>query len=357
MRRRIATLAAVFALAAPTTARARSDQYTPGGAPIRWHRASLPFVIDPSATDAALPRPVDVLGRAVGAWRGIGHAPTYELVAGSLGPPGYDPVRRENNVSGIAVYRSGFPVRLERPVLAITLVTRDNATGEILDADVLVDAWRNRYAALGPEGISGDRNAPNDWQNVLTHEIGHTLGLVEDPAHATATMFPSSLPGEVGKRDLDEADRASIAGAYAVAMNGTGPVYPGGCGGARVAPLRRGGAGLAFIALAFLGAAAWRARRRGGYAFAACGGIFLVLAVPTPQPEPARVAEVRRVDTRIEGGVFVTRAVVVEDGRERAVEVPGGRMGDLVQQVFDAPSGEALTPGARVDANALPSAP
>jgi hypothetical protein len=294
MRTRHALLSAALTLLAPAFGHARSDQYTPSGEPVRWHRAALPFVIDASATDAAtLPRPVDMLGRASAAWRGIANAPRFDLVAGALGPPGYDPVRRQNNVSGVAVYRNGFPVRLDRPVLAITLVTRDNATGEILDADVLVDAWRNRYADLGPAGIGGAAGV-NDWQNVITHELGHALGLVEDMQHPAATMYPSSVAGETAKRDLEPEDRASIAGAYATAIDGSGPVYPAGCGGAHIAPVStRAGPGLALVALSLLAVAAWRARRRGAFAFAACGGMFLVLAVPSPQREPARMGEVR----------------------------------------------------------------
>jgi hypothetical protein len=85
--------------------------------------------------------------------------------------------------------------------------------------------------------------------------------------------------------------------------------------------------------------------------------MFLVLAVPSPQREPARMGEVRRVDTRREAGLLITRAVIREDGAERVVEVPGGRIGDLVQTAFDTASGDALEPGARVDVSQMPSAP
>lgn len=343
---------------APSAGDARSDQHTQSGEPVRWHRAALPFVLDPSVTDAAtLPRPLEVIERAAGVWRGIANAPRVNLVAGSLGPPGYDPVRRENNVSGITVYRNGFPVRMERPVLAVTLVTRDSATGEIYDADILVDAWRNRFAVLSATGITGDANAPNDWQNVLTHEFGHALGLTEDFEHNDATMYPSSLPGEVRKRDLDGEDRASITGAYAAAIDGQGPVYPAGCGGARVSPRSpSGGPAWALLAVACLGLAAWRVRRRGAVGFAAMGGFFLVLAVPSPQPKPVRPAEVVRVDTRREGGMILTRAVLREGGQERVVELPGGRHEGLVQTAYDTPSGDGLNPGATVDAEGM-SAP
>jgi hypothetical protein len=90
--------------------------------------------------------------------------------------------------------------------------------------------------------------------------------------------------------------------------------------------------------------------------FAAMGGFFLVLAVPAPQAKPVRPAEVVRVDTRREGGMILTRAVLREGGRERVVELPGGRHQGLVQTAYDTPSGDALNPGATVDAEGM-SAP
>lgn len=350
-----AMLSATLSLLA-ARADARSDQYTPSGDSVRWHRRSVPFVIDPSAYDAqSMPEPAAVMARAWSAWSPVRDTPAFEVQAGRLGPIGYDPVRRENNVSGVTVFRAAFPNPLTHPVLAVTILSRDESTGEILDADILVDAQHNRFAGLDARGMMGVAGAPNDWQNVLTHEAGHALGLSEDPMAPTATMFPTSPPGEVAKRDLDSEDLASAGRAYSTTIEFNDGTYPSpGCG-ARVVPWRahqpRNGLGFALAGLAFLGLAAWRARGRRMSILA--GGFLLVAGAPGAVMQQPHTARVTRVDTRMEGGLVITRAEVVVDGARRVVERPGGRHHGIVQQVFDTPGAEVLEEGMTVDASSL----
>lgn len=333
-------------LAAPA-ARAHSDQRLPGGDPVRWHRSAVDFVIDPTMFDAeTLPDPVAVVRAASGAWRGIAHVPRFEVRVAPLGPVGYDGAARVNT-SGIALFRRNFPQRLDRAVLALTLLTRNSATGEIVDADVIVDAERNRFAQLSAAGMLGVPGAPNDYQNVITHEFGHVLGLVEDPGDPAATMFPSSQPGEVGKRALAAVDRESAARAYAEAPSLVAEVS-GGCGGARIAPALGGTSALAWVAVAWLAFAARRprARRR---ATAAVALALLALGAPTPRPRTTAWGLVLRARTVPRHGLLTTRADVQTARGVVRVERLGGRAGALVQDVLDAPSGSALRPGARIE--------
>ncbi len=351
MKRKTALILGLAGAIAATGAEANSDQHTDNGAPVRWHLTVLPFVVDPSVYDpATLPDPAALVGRATTAWQSMPDIPRFDVRAGELGPPGYDPARAENNVSGVAVYHHDFPNRLGRPVLAYTLLTRNATTGEILDADVLMDAEHNVFAELPPMGMLGMATAPNDYQNVLTHELGHVLGLTEDPGSPAATMFPSSRLGEVTKRSLHDPDETSIRTVYAGPVPPSGVYYPnmGGCGGAHVAPVRFGSHGeLVLVALCLLGLAASRKR------WARTPVVFVgavLLAVGAPQPRPAvREGVVRSASARFEGGMIVTRAVIEAGGVSSEVSVPGGRVGDIEQQVFHAPSARALRPGARVD--------
>jgi MYXO-CTERM domain-containing protein len=121
---------------------------------------------------------------------------------------------------------------------AMTTVSARLTTGEILDADIEINAlnfaWADRVAH--PELV-----VRYDLQNVLTHEIGHLLGLdhscflagqsrpsdnagqpVPDCANAPAsvqatTMFPSNVPGDLEKRTLEPDDRAAVCGIYPAA--------------------------------------------------------------------------------------------------------------------------------------------
>lgn len=334
-----ATLAASLATA---PVEAHSNQHLPEGDPVRWQRPVVDFVVDPSMFDAdTLPDPTAVVRAAANAWAGIAYAPRFDVRVAPLGAAGYD-AAAAHNTSGIALYRRNFPQRLDRAVLALTLLTRNSATGEIVDADVLIDAERNRFAQLSSAGMLGVPGAPNDYQNVLTHEFGHVLGLVEDPSEPGATMFPSSQPGEVAKRAPSAVDRESVARAYADA-----PAEDiGGCGGARVAPTFGGSGALAWVALAWLAFASRRTRVRG--LALAVGLVLLALAAPTPRSRTSAHGLVLRARTVARGPVLVTRAEVQTDRGVVRVERLGGRVGTLVQEVLDAPSGSALRPGAVV---------
>lgn len=343
----IALMVLAFGLVT-SSASAHSEQRLPGGDPVRWHRRAVAFVVDPTLFDPDLADPVDMVTSAASAWEGIGHVPRFEVRRGALGAVGYDPARVDGNVSGIALYRRDFPQRLDRAVLALTLLTRNSATGEIVDADVILDAERNRFRQLTNEGMLGLPGAPNDYQNVITHEFGHVLGLIEDPDHADSTMFPSSQPGEVSKRRLSHVDVESAARAYPTPPS-TLDDFVGGCGGgARVSPRATGRGALAAFAVALLCVGALRARRPRLTVFVA-GAILLALGAPEATPRTTLHGLVLRAETHPRGGVLVTRALVATARGTVRVERLGGRLGAYEQRVLDAPSGTELRPGASVD--------
>jgi len=93
---------------------------------------------------------------------------------------------------------------------AVTTVWHRRSTGEILDADMEINERRGPYGTCPDEGCS---TRLVDLENVVTHEMGHFLGL----AHSTdreATMFASSVAGEVIKRDLSPDDVEGICTVY-----------------------------------------------------------------------------------------------------------------------------------------------
>ncbi|HEU4383895.1 MAG TPA: matrixin family metalloprotease [Anaeromyxobacteraceae bacterium] len=111
-------------------------------------------------------------------------------------------------------------------VIALTTVSYDAGTGEIVDADMELNAWGGSgpsppgfyftcldppAATCGAPGQSGCISV--DVRNVVTHEAGHVLGLGHSEVSA-ATMYPSALSGETAKRTLDPDDVAGLCAIY-----------------------------------------------------------------------------------------------------------------------------------------------
>jgi hypothetical protein len=102
--------------------------------------------------------------------------------------------------------------------LAFTYTTASKRSGKIYDADIIINATKPVFFTTvdGP-GCGSSPPSYNcvvyDLQNVLTHEIGHFIGLdhVEDP---TSTMYPSAIPGELDKRSIDPDSAAGLCDTY-----------------------------------------------------------------------------------------------------------------------------------------------
>lgn len=189
---------------------------------------------------------------------------------------------REGDGQNIIVWRDDAPPFMaawppppragEAPIdpnaLAVTTLVYRRTSGEIIDADIDLNAVSFYWTVL-------DADVVTDVQNTLTHEIGHLIGFAHAP-EAESTMYASSPPGELVKRDLSADDIEGVCyvyprgldtpGAPGRASSGlTAPTLTGeGCSTLR--PARRtdsqGGRAALAIGLA-LGAFAWvRSRRR-----------------------------------------------------------------------------------------------
>lgn len=137
--------------------------------------------------------------------------------------------------------------------LALTSVTYDLLNGEIVDADIEMNGANFNFA-------TNDVYLPtanlHDLQNTLTHEVGHFLGLdhaderthvFDGDTYRDATMFASTPPGELSKRELSTDD---IAGACSIYGDGYDPDPPRDKRGCDCSTTPTGGAGaLAFLAL------------------------------------------------------------------------------------------------------------
>lgn len=176
--------------------------------------------------------------------------------------------------------------------LAVTSLFKNRHTGEILDADIEFNAVDFTWGDWeGKAGLSTSTTA--DFQNALTHELGHVAGLDHNcfspsdgqprlydhtgalevdcynnptlpSAIAEATMYPSVVLADTSRRSLSLDDVQGVCDIYPHAHD-VCPTASDGGGGCTVAPASTGsGRGWAWAALAALAALGlgWKIRRR-----------------------------------------------------------------------------------------------
>ena len=124
--------------------------------------------------------------------------------------------------SNTIAFRSDWPGRFSDLAYAITTVWHSKSTGEILDADILVNEEHFPWADCG---MAGCDDAPDglpfvDLRNVMTHEAGHFFGLAHSQILA-ATMDPQSARGDIFKRILRTDDVEGICTIYPPGTLGT----------------------------------------------------------------------------------------------------------------------------------------
>ncbi len=125
-------------------------------------------------------------------------------------------------------------------IIALTTTTYRPSTGEIIDADIELNAWDGNPGTFGnavgfyftcvdpspgtvtscPATPSNCCSAPGvsgclamDVQNTVTHEAGHFIGLGHTPVSG-ATMFASAARGETSKRSLAQDDIDGVCAIY-----------------------------------------------------------------------------------------------------------------------------------------------
>ncbi|MCS6975785.1 MAG: matrixin family metalloprotease [Gemmatales bacterium] len=91
----------------------------------------------------------------------------------------------------------------------------------------LVSGW-NWYVGADPSGITLDQY---DLQSVVTHELGHALGLQENLVDSTSAMFESLAAGQI-RRSLGNSDLAALSELYAEGASLGHSVPPSGPSGA-----------------------------------------------------------------------------------------------------------------------------
>lgn len=157
---------------------------------------------------------------------------------------GYDLKARENQ--NVIVF-CDETWRDSRSILALTTVTRNNVNGDILDADIEINSVNHTFGIC-----KGGEKTLFDFQNTLTHELGHAFGLNHSNVEG-ATMSPFTPEGDISLRTLGDDELEALAVIYP-------PKDDSSCS---AQPLKSTGFGsLLWIGLAFCAAAGISYRKR-----------------------------------------------------------------------------------------------
>jgi hypothetical protein len=228
------------------------------GSSKRWHQPELVVYVDESVRalgDGA----EDAVASAFQAWSAAGtDLPRVRLVPTQGATAGLEADGR-NTVTVGRIDMAG-----REDAVAVTVIHSDTQTGEILEADVIINA-RKAMALLGADAEAVEaspdsegrpeheghapepaREIPScnglgrqggtcdyhyDLQNIVTHEVGHFMGLGEDHEDPLATTYYCTSKCETHKRTLTDADAAAAQALYASRAS-TGPEVQ--CSAARI---------------------------------------------------------------------------------------------------------------------------
>jgi predicted Zn-dependent protease len=324
-RRVVGSAFGVGLLWSATASAAATEGSGAGGA--RWRDSIIRITVDESVVKIDEGAFEGVIS-AISAWQETDpYLPTLVVEkADHVRAVGYD--SRGPNQNSVVFMPGG--AKIAKGALAITIITFDQASGRVLDADIVINGEHKFGTA---ESMSeAARVATYDLQNVLTHEFGHFLGLGEEYEKQVATMYAYSLPAETEKRDLDGLDKKRISGLY---VESDEPEADAASCTASVAGRFRGNGNWFMVAVG-TATAAFAARRRAHVLLR--GSVAMVLGFTMAGlGTPSYEARVHALEAHWEDGVIVTTAQLqplgcVECGTE-SVSILGGTVGGISQQV------------------------
>jgi hypothetical protein len=300
---------ALAAFAAPD-AHAFVVKKTAKGELVHWDQRTVDYTFDPSV-DTNVQDAVTATSHAMASWSGTVGAPDLQGHAASTvkdppQKPGFD---QKNGV----FYMPGGYAPAGR-ALAITVLTYDNTSGRILDADIIVNG-SYKFAVLGAaldvsahqqvgsahpsntDGISHQEEAQAtdtiyDLHHVVAHELGHSLGMNDEMERKDALMYRYTSPSDATLRAPASDDIAGLAELYSTKLEASG----NGCGNATVAPKKPSLAASHFAMVATLGFLFFlvlrgRSDRRARFAFVAAAAIATYAMLPTITKDEGNVAK------------------------------------------------------------------
>jgi hypothetical protein len=198
-------LSLLVAAVVPTRADAEFMRRTSEDALVHWDRPTVRLPIDPNLATIYGPEIYDALADAADAWALDSGVPRIELVF--EGTPEEHAAAAAEKGNWIGVITENWPYGDQ---LAVTVSTIGAQSGRLVSTQV----WINAQRPLALE-VSGEDHR-YDLRGVLTHELGHVLGLGEAEHAPEATMYPTFRRGETRQRTLARSDELAVTNLYAI---------------------------------------------------------------------------------------------------------------------------------------------
>lgn len=274
MRRWLLILAAlVVAVCMPASADAYVREVTISGRPIAWKHPCVEMRIFVGAPPSVLTADecAEIARVAAAAWSSPQLACT--AVRLTIAPDAAPSAEVGYDGHNVIVFRQGAwcrklsalgdatntdPGCYPASALAVTSIVKNSKTGEVLDADIEINAVNYRWADLAANPSLAD-GATADFQYALTHELGHVIGLDHNcyapldgqprlvdstgapevdcyglpappPEVTFATMYPSVDLTDTSRRLLSQDDQQGACDIYPAESDFCpGVLHGGGC--------------------------------------------------------------------------------------------------------------------------------
>jgi hypothetical protein len=171
---------------------------TKRGKTIKWNTHTVTYYVN---TDGGPPGCLAAILAALEAWSNVASS-SFRFVYG--GPATSTSYNVTDGVNLICFTRMGNKAKVARNYV------HWNESGEVCDSDIVLNIDHKFSAAY-----SCPKNC-YDVQNVLTHELGHTLSLGDlyKKSHAGKTMYGRGFKGDTKKRTLEKDDMDGVAHLY-----------------------------------------------------------------------------------------------------------------------------------------------
>jgi hypothetical protein len=193
------------------------------GIPLAWKSPCISYAVFPRATDdPPRERVLEEIDASFNAWMQVecdGQPVELKLerlaAFSECNVPQFNP--DGPNVNSVSFVRDWEERGNPTDAFGLTSVWHNEKTGEILDVDIEINDDPDLAPELGSLGICNDGEVcPEtvvDIRNVMTHEVGHFLGLGHEQRN-NSVMRPQSKAGETSNHELKPDDIAGLCAIY-----------------------------------------------------------------------------------------------------------------------------------------------